>query len=42
MSKMVKPHGDHDFDYDLVITSTNNAMLTTVFTYKVQYHSTYY
>ncbi|KAK2161992.1 hypothetical protein NP493_1549g00001, partial [Ridgeia piscesae] len=40
MSKMVKPHGDHDFDYDLVITSTNNAMLTTVFTYKITVDTT--
>ena len=38
---MNKPHGDHDFDYDLVITATNNAMLSTIFTYKASITKNY-
>ena len=34
MSGMVRPHGDHDFDYELVLNVTNNAKLYTIFTYK--------
>ena len=37
MKKMKEPQGKHDFDYRLVLTVTNNAMLTTVFTFKASY-----
>ena len=39
LQKMKVPHGKHDFDYNLVLTVTNNAMLATVFTFKASYNA---
>ncbi|KAK2141241.1 hypothetical protein NP493_5317g00004 [Ridgeia piscesae] len=40
MSKMNKPHGHHDFDYQLVLNVTNNAMLSSIFTFKITVDTT--
>ena len=36
MSKMTIPYGHHDYDYNLVITVINNAMLVTILKYKAR------